>query len=249
MLRAVIIDDERRSRESLKALIEKYCDGIDVVGLADDVQNGIRTIEEMEPDAVFLDIKLKSGTGFDVIEGLETTDFQVIFTTAYDKFAVKAFKFNALDYLMKPIDVDELVGAVEKANTTRKELDSGQLEGLLQNIVRFNLKDPTITISTETSYEFLRVLEIERIDAKGSYSSIKMKSGKQYVTSKILKEYEALLGEYNFLRIHHSHLINLNEVERYIKTGGGYIIMRSGAKIPVSRRRKDAFLKALSDVE
>lgn len=246
MLRLAIIDDERRSRESLKAMIEKYCTGVVVEGSADDVESGIELLQRIKPDALCLDIQLTSGTGFDLLQKLPKMDFQLIFTTAFDEYAIKAFKFSAIDYLLKPIDVEELKAAIEKAKelleNNRQPADWHQM---LKNLTRPKDEEPIITISTEQSYEFLKISEIIRVEAQGAYSAFVLTAGKKLLSSKLLKEYESILSDHRFFRVHHSHLVNLSAVERYVKTDGGYVVMNDGAKIPVSRRKKEGFIKSL----
>ena len=247
MLNAVIIDDERRSREALKALIEKYTTGVKVIGVADDVTTGLKIIEKLSPAVVFLDIQLKTGTGFDLLRQIEPINFQVIFTTAYDEYAIKAFKFNAVNYLLKPIGIDELTETIEKTKFILSEQsETIKLKAMIAQLNRFDNSNPTLTISTEKSIEFLEVNEIVFIQAQGSYSMFMLKNGKKVVTSKLLKEYENLLSDFSFFRLHNSYIVNLGQVKRFIKTDGGYVEMKNGTKIPVSRRKKEQFIKSFT---
>lgn len=244
----MIIDDERRSRETLSTLLQEYTTDITIVDMADDVDTGVQAIETHQPDLVFLDVKMKTGTGFDLLKQIQNPAFQLIFTTAYHDFAIKAFRFNAIDYLLKPIGIDELIAAIGKVKNIKKNTDERErLQHLLDHWKRVNYDDPSITISTDATYEFLKVKEISRVEANGAYSLFVMNDGKKILSSKLLKEYESLLSEYNFIRIHHSYLVNMLSVSRYVKTDGGYVVMKDSTQIPVSRRKKDSFLKAFLD--
>ena len=244
MTRAVIIDDERRSRESLKYLIEKYTNEVYILGEGDDVDTGIKCIQLYRPDVVFLDIRLKSGTGFDVLNAFPHANFLVIFTTAFNEYAIKAFKFNAVDYLLKPIDTEALQAAVKKLqNQLATDNKSNYYSAVIEHINEFNTKDPKITISTTDGYEFIKVADILRMEADGAYTQIFLKNGTKLITSRLLKEYESLLLDYAFYRVHHSHLINTKAMEKYLKTDGGLIIMSNGDEIPVARRKREPFVK------
>jgi two-component system LytT family response regulator len=244
MTRAVIIDDERRSRESLKYLIEKYTNEVYILGEGDDVDTGIKCIQLYKPDVVFLDIRMKTGTGFDVLNAFPNADFHVIFTTAYNEYAIKAFKFNAVDYLLKPIETEALVAAMQKLQqflSTDKR--SNYYSAVIEHINQFNTSDPKITISTNEGYEFIRVADISRMEADGAYTKIFLVNGTKFLTSRLLKEYESLLLDYAFYRVHHSHLINTKDMAKYLKTDGGLIIMSNGDEIPVARRKREPFVK------
>lgn len=242
MIRAVVIDDEKRSCEFLINLIEKYCDGIQVIGSADDISGGIDTIKRLLPDLVFLDIRLKTGTSFDILEQLDLDDLFIVFTTAYDEYALRAFKFNAVDYLLKPIDLAELKMSIARV---QKQIDKHKQfvnQGVRQ-LLSFNRHDPTITIASDQSIEFLRVFDIIRLESDGGYTTFHMNSGKSVLSSKHLKIYDEMLQEYNFFRSHQSHLVNIKHVIKYDKTEGGSLILSDSSVVPISRRKKDLFLQ------
>jgi two-component system LytT family response regulator len=243
MLRALIVEDEYLNREVLKNLLKVYCADVVVVGEAESAKTAIDAIPITKPDIVFMDIELGDGTAFDVLRQISNPEFELVFTTAYDHYAVRAIKFNAVDYLLKPIDADELKAAVEKA---RKGPHSPKnLENLMANINSPRNDNPVITLSTSDSFEYIPVRDIIRCEAQGAYTKFHVRGKSSLLVSKTLKEYEPLLQPYHFFRTHQSHLINLHEVERYLKGDGGYIVLKDGAKIGVARTRRDEFLTAM----
>jgi two-component system LytT family response regulator len=244
MLRALIIEDEHLNREVLKSLINTYCTEITVIGEADSAASAIAAIHITNPDVVFMDIELGDGTAFDVLAQIDNPQFQLIFTTAYDHYAVRAIKFNALDYLLKPIAVDELKTAVEKVSKAGAS-QRRNLEHLMTNLTNTRNENPVITLSTSDSFEYIPVREIIRCEAQGAYTKFFMRNKSSLLVSKTLKEYEPLLQPYNFFRTHQSHLINLHDVERYLKGDGGYVVLKDGMKIGVARTRRDEFLMAM----
>jgi len=243
-IKAVIIDDEMKSREVLSDLLNEYCPGIEVVGMGDSVETGVAIIQSTDPNLVFLDIEMQTGTGFDLLEKLGRTDFHVVFTTAYEQYALKAIKFSALDYLLKPIDVKELKTAISKikAKETSNE-ESLKIKQLIKNFS--NIHPPKITLATADSLVFTSVDEIVRCEAQGAYTTFHLKDKKPILVSKNLKEYQMLLEEFNFFRIHHSHLINLNEIEKIIKADGGSVLMSDGSTVGISTSKKQDFMIAL----
>lgn len=246
MLKAVIIDDEKRSRESLELLVRESCKDVEVVALADSVASGIETVNEHKPDLLFLDIELQDGTGFDVLEGLNKHHFHVVFTTAFENYALRALKLSAVDYLLKPINQEELVQAVDKAqNKMQKEDKDKNFELLLQNLQSSTGKHK-IALPTSDGLTFINVNDIIRCQADGSYTHFFFKDRKKILVSKKIKEYEELLSPYNFVRVHHSHLVNLDEVTKYVRGDGGYVVMSDGETVYVSKRKKEDFMSALN---
>jgi len=244
-IKAVIVDDEKHSRETLKNLVEQFCDGISIVATAASIKDGLEQIGKLNPDLVFLDIELQSGTGFDLLEQVGEINFEVIFTTAFEQYAIKAVKFSSLDYLLKPIDVEELQSAVKKLHQkeTTKEYQQ-QIKILIENLKQ-QPKLNKICLSTALGFEFIDVSEIIYCNASGSYTSFVLKNGSKFLVSKHLKEYENLLIEHFFMRVHNSFLINLKEVKKFIKADGGYIIMSNNDSVSLSRSKKDGFLTAM----
>jgi two-component system LytT family response regulator len=247
MLKSLIVEDEVLNRDVLRAMVQKYCTGITIAGEAENVSSALTRIEEIKPDLLFLDIELGDGTAFDLLRQVQNPTFAIIFTTAYDQYALRAIKFNALDYLLKPIDADELKAAVRKAT----QMDSHQPQNLshfIQNWVQPRVQNPVITLSTSESFEYIPVRDIVRCEAQGAYTRFYFRDKQPLLVSKTLKEYEPLLQPFEFFRAHQSHLVNLSEVVRYIKTDGGYIILKDGARIGVARTRRDDFLDAMRNL-
>ncbi len=247
-LKAIIVEDEKHSRETLINLLEEFCEGVEIIGTADSVPSALELIPQANPDVVFMDIELHSGTGFDILSQLPQLNFEVIFTTAFDQYAIKAVKFSSLDYLLKPIDLDELQIAVEKAKEIKnKEQYKQQLELLLNNIKQKS-GSSKICLATSDGFEFINTLDILYCEANGSYTNFILKEGKKLLVSKHLKEYENLLADQNFMRVHNSFLINLKEVKKFVKADGGYIIMCNDDTVSISRGKKELFLEAMNSI-
>ncbi|MBS1647987.1 MAG: response regulator transcription factor [Bacteroidetes bacterium] len=249
MIKALIVEDEIQSRKLLYALLEKNCPEIKVVALAANVKEALEAVQTHQPNLVFLDITMPDGTGFDFLEKTPAIKFDIIFTTATDKYAVKAIKYSALDYLLKPIDNEELKHAVEKMIQKKQQLNTVEnLAHLLQNIKQSTDSYQKITLPTGGSYEIVLVKDIIRCEAEGSYTHFFFPNKKKILATSGLKYYEDLLPPNYFMRIHNHHLINLNHVVRYLKNDGGFAIMSDETKIEVSRRKKDDFLNALKQI-
>lgn len=246
MIKAIIVEDEKKSMDVLKNLVQQHCPDIALAGTADSVASGAELIQKVTPDLVFLDIEMADGSGFDLIEKANTFTFDVIFTTASDQHALRAIKYSAIDYLLKPIDGDELILAVEKFKKKRSDNTGMEnLRFLLQNFKKPSDSYTKITLPTGNAYEIVNVKDIIRCEADGSYTSFILNTGRKLLVSASLKHYEDLLPESDFIRVHHHHLININHVVRYLKTDGGYAVMTDGSQIEISRRKKDAFLQRL----
>jgi len=246
MLNAVIIEDEKKSREVLKNLIHDYCPNVHISGMAESVESGIDLITREKPDLVFLDIEMQSGSGFDLLERVGKVNFEVIFTTAYEQYALKAIKFSALDYLLKPIDIGDLKTAVEKIRSKTGHHDEN--EKVSQFIRNFsNRQQPKITLSTSDGLVFILVEDIIRCEAQGAYTIFYIRNRKSIMVSKNLKEFQILLEDHHFFRIHNSHLINLNEIEKYKKSDGGSVLMSDGSTIPISDSRRQEFVNLIRE--
>jgi len=240
MFKALIIDDVDNSRLTLAQDLEKYCPQIRIIGEADSVKSAIAAISEKKPDVIFLDIQLGDGLGFEILEKLGNFDFQIIFTTALDAYGIKAIKFSALDYLLKPIDPDELVAAVnklEKKNKTNSIKDSINL--LLDNIRDIHPGNKRIALNSADKVHMVYVNDIIRCESDGSYTIFHLKNKEQIVVTRNLKEYENMLEDYSFVRVHHSHLINFSYLKEYVKKDGGYAVMTDNSQVPVSFRKKN----------
>ncbi|MBS1661556.1 MAG: response regulator transcription factor [Bacteroidetes bacterium] len=244
MIKAIIIDDERHCIDELSDLIGRVAPAITVVGSFQTVDEGIRGIRELRPGLVFLDVAIGDQTGFDLLKRVGTIDFDIVFTTAYDQYAVQAFKFSAIDYLLKPIMTEDLVRAVSKLEqkTTGQEL-ARRLEALLHNV---GSGDKRIGVPVASGLVFLQVNDIIRCESSDNYTLLFTVDKQKLVVSRTLKEFETLLVPYRFFRVHHSHLINLRYIKSYNKGKGGTVTLIDNSAIEVSTRRKEEFLKELS---
>jgi len=252
-MKTLIIEDEQKSRDMLATLIKKNFPQLTIVGLAKNVAEGVEFINTLSPELVFLDISMPDGTGFDVLEKTQGLKFDIIFTTATDKHALKAIKYSACDYLLKPIDVDELKPTVDKliekhASKTSTMPSMENLQFLIQNLKRADDNYSKITLPTGNAYEIVSIKDIIRCEAEGSYTNFILIGGKKLMVSASMKHYEDLLPANDFIRIHHHHLININHVLRFLKVDGGYAIMSDNSQLEISRRKKDAFLERLNAV-
>lgn len=243
-LRSIIVDDEHGCREAMSALIARYCPSVEVVGMADSAADGASLIREARPDLVLLDIEMPYGDGFQLLEMVRGVECGVIFTTAFDHYAIRAIRTCALDYLLKPIVADELVAAVERAERELAVKRSRRLEALIENISAREIAATRIALPTADDVLFVQIRDIIRCEAAGNYTVIHLRGGESPMVSRTLKEYETLLADAGFFRAHNSHLINLAEVKRYLK-GDGVVVMQDGSEITVSRRKKEELLARL----
>lgn len=242
-LKVVIVEDEKHSRETLKTLLEEFCEDVKIIATASSVNEAVKVLSVFSPDVVFLDIELQPGVGFDVLNQIKEPNFEIIFTTAFEKYAIKAIKFSSLDYLLKPIDLDELQQAIEKArNRMDKNVSRLQIETLIQNLSQETPRQEKICLATTSGMEFISIEDIIVCKADGSYTSFILKNKSPLLVSKHLKEYENLLAEQQFMRVHNSYLINLKEVKKYIKSDGGYIIMSNDMHVSISPRKKEELI-------
>ena len=242
-IRALIIEDEHRNQLILKQLLEEHCPNITILGYAKTVGDGIYQIRSQKPDLVFMDIQLQDGTGFDIMSQVTDHLPHYIFTTAYDQYAIKAFKFSAVDYLLKPIIGMELSNAVDKVIQKNKQETQISIHALLKNIKQ-STDEMMISVPSLKSVDYLKVTELIRIEASGAYSKLIVQDDKVYIVSKVIKEYELLLSDHHFFRVHQSYLVNLKKIKKYIK-GEQIVVMDDGTQIPVARNRKDAFTAAV----
>ena len=247
MIKAIVVDDELGARESLSKMIEKNCKQIEVVAKVDSMLSAFEAITNKEPDLVFLDIEMPNGNAFDLLEKFKNINFNIIFTTAYDHYAIKAIKFSAIDYILKPIDPEELVTAVKRFEAQRGQKESldKQFKTLLSNVKPEN-KLKKVGIPDGDGLIFINLSDIIRCDSDGNYTFFILTSGKKIIASRTLGEYEQMFTDDNFFRIHRSHLINLEHVKKYIKGEGGYVVMSDNSQVEVSRRNKTDFLEKLS---
>ncbi len=247
-IRSIIIDDEQSSRENLQNILKQNCRNVEVIASLSTALEGIEALEKYCPDIVFLDIKMPKTTGFDFLESLKEIKFEVIFVTAYDQYALKAIKFCALDYLLKPIDINELInalGKVEKKLLEREE--NHRMKIFLQNLQN-EKQTKKIALPTMDRILFVEINHIIRCEGENNYTSFYLDNGERIFVSRTLKEFEDLLSDFNFIRVHRSHLINLVKVKSYVKKEGGYIVMNDGSKVNISRQRREEIFKYLSEL-
>ncbi len=247
MKKAIIIDDENRTRDLIAKMINSFGLDIEAIPAGDNVQSGIKAIEEHQPDIVFLDIQMPDGTGFDLLKAIPHKNFEVIFITAHEEFAIKAIKFSALDYILKPVDPEELRAAVENAlNTMGNKRDESQFEALQNNISAQQKR--RLVLKTQESVHVVDLDQIIRCESDRNYTSFYLTENRKILVSKTLKEFETLLIGYNFIRVQQSHLINLDYVDRYNKGNGGSVVMRDGSEVPLSPAKREIFFKILENL-
>lgn len=249
MIQAIIIDDEKNAREAIKQIVEKHFEDINIVGNADDVNSGVKLISNLQPNLVLLDIKLPDGTGFDILDHFDEINFFIIFITAYNEHAIKAFKFSAIDYLLKPIDIDEFKLAINKVKRTREQQNTKKkLEAFIANIDNISKEVKKIVLKTSDSIHLVNVNEILRCQSEGNYTKFFFTSKPALMVSKNIKEYYDMLKDYQFFRPHQSHIVNINFIKQYHKPDGGYLIMQDESTVPVSTRKRDDLMKIFESI-
>lgn len=247
MTKVLIIDDETRTRELIAKMIDSFGFDVQCIPEGENVQSGIEAIQKHNPDIVFLDIQMPDGTGFDVIRSIEDKNFEVIFITAHEEFAIKAIKFSALDYLLKPVDTAELKAALERAlESIDANKEVKQFDALQSNINPSEKR--RLVLKTQESVHVVDLDDIIRCEADRNYTSFFLVGGKKILVSKTLKEYENLLSNHNFLRVQQSHLINIDFVDRYDKKNGGAVVMKDGSEVPLSPAKREVFFKRLENL-
>ncbi len=250
MITAVLIDDDANLRSGMRTMLTRYAPDIQILGEAEDVESGIRVISEFKPQVVFLDIQLSDGTGFDILEQLAQkfgkSSFHIVFITAHEQYAIKAFRFSALDFLLKPVDPEELEKVIHKIRTVLEKNDSyAHIDLLLENIRKKVDNFKRIALSTSDGIHLFEISDIIRCESEDNYTKFFIKNHKPVLISKTLKEYEELLSEHGFERIHQSHLINLSYLKSYIRKDGGYVIMADNSNLPISQRKKERLQELL----
>jgi two-component system LytT family response regulator len=253
MITAVLIEDDKHLRTGLKALLDRYTNDILIIGEAESVKTGIEAIEKLRPQVIFLDIHLTDGTGFDILERLTKVNGKlnahIVFITAHEQYAVKAFKFSALDFILKPVDPEELQQTMAKIKEAVGKNNSFEnIDLLLENIRKKVDNFKRIALSTSDGIHLFEVSDIIRCEAKINYTQFFIKNHKPVLISKTLKEYEELLAEHGFERIHQSHLINLSYLKSYIKTDGGYVIMADNSNIPIAQSKKEKLQELINSL-
>jgi len=242
MIRAVIVDDEKLARDVISNYLQDYCPDVEVVAMASSLKTAWSAIQKTSPDLVFLDIEMPDGNGFDLLNMFEKIDFKVIFVTAYSEYAIKAFRFSALDYLLKPVKIDELIDAVARVRSTKTPgITSEIISSLLNNIRGNSPKQSTLIIPNIKGFEVLRVTDIIMCQADGYCTNFHLSGNRKVVSSKNLKHFDGLLEDQNFLRVHHSYLVNLEHVTGY--TRQGEILLSEGLKAFLGDAYKNEFVK------
>ncbi len=245
-MKAIIIDDETRVRNTITKLVESNFPDVSIVASAGDIESGYKMVTELNPDILFLDIHLPDGNGFDLLKKIETISFKLIFVTAHEEYALQAIKLSALDYILKPIDQDELSNAINKAHEIfKREEEQLKVKALLDNFEeKKTLK--RIILRTSDYLHFVNIDDIIRCESDNNYTFFYLTDNKKVLVSKTIKEYEELLKNSGFLRVHQSHLINLLFVDKYVKSEGGYLQMKDNSNIPISINNKQYVLKMLN---
>jgi two-component system LytT family response regulator len=236
MIRTVIIDDEKKAITNLSLLVNRYCSNLEIVGTATSISDGLVLIEDSKPDLVFLDIEMPFGTGFDLLSQIEDIKFQVIFVTAYNQYAIQAIKCNALDYILKPIDIDELKSAVDGVSISGGSDE--RLKALLSGVTGLNRR-AKIALANDGSYTMVPIDSIIRCEAAVNYTVFHIENCKSITVTRTLKQFEEILPADKFIRVHQSNLVNLDKIEKYYKTDGSYLLMSDSSTVPVSRRKKE----------
>ncbi|MFT3946943.1 MAG: LytTR family DNA-binding domain-containing protein [Agriterribacter sp.] len=245
MIKTIIVDDEPKGRLALQEKIKAYCPTVEIVGQAGNGLEAITLIDNLKPKLLFLDIEMPQMNGFEMLRKLKEKNFFIIFTTAYDQYAIQAIKYSAFDYLLKPIDIEELKTAVNKIKATSENQFIAQLKLLQENLALPVKKLHKLAIPSLESILFLEIHHIIHLEANSNYTNIYMADKTKIIASKTLKEFSELLPADIFFRTHHSHIINLNFIKRYIKGDGGQIELTDGSYIEVSRKNKEAFMQRI----
>jgi two-component system LytT family response regulator len=245
--KVIVIDDEKRTRDLISRMLQSFDLDIDVIGMGENVESGKTIINELKPDLIILDIQMPDGTGFDLLRNVRYTDFKTIFVTAHEEYAIKAIKFSALDYILKPVDPEELSNSVEKAlSTLSTPIYSRQIDALQENLN--NSKKKKLVLKTTESVFVVSLEEIIRCESHRNYTTFYLTGAKKIMVSKTLKDFETILSSHHFLRIQQSHLINMDFVDRYDKTDGGAVVMIGGSRVPLSSSKRDIFFKILENL-
>lgn len=247
MKKVLIIDDEKRIRDFVKRMIESFGLNVEVFTDGENVETGLNAIKTLKPDIVFLDIQMPDGTGFDLLNQVGEKSFELIFITAFQEYAIMAIKFSALDYILKPIDAEELKTALQNAlDTIEFKKEETQYEALTHNLN--NHQKRKLVLKTQESVHVVDLSEIIRCEADKNYTFFYLNNGKKILVSRTLKDFELLLANHGFFRVQQSHLINLEYIDRYDKTEGGAVVMKDGAAVPLSTAKKDQFFQLLENL-
>ena len=243
---AILIDDEFSSLQNLEQKLIEFCPDINIVAMAQKPEDAIVLIRQHKPQVIFLDIEMPRMNGFRMLDELGEYDFEIVFTTAYNHYAVDAIRISAFDYLTKPIAIKDLQNAVERLINSRKNFTKDKVELLRSSLSSVKSQEEKIAIPTGDGLEFIPIKTILHIESSSNYSKLFFSDGKNILVTKQLGEFEELLSPFNFFRVHNSHLINLAYIRKYIRGEGGQVVMQNGDVIDVARRKKESFLKRIS---
>jgi two-component system, LytTR family, response regulator len=244
MIKAILVDDEMHGLDTLGILLAEFCPEVQVIDRCPSAKKALESITKTKPDLVFLDIEMPVMNGFELLEQFEQIPFSVIFTTSYDQYAIKAIRFSALDYLLKPVDPKELIAAIRKVSKKNNPPTSEQLQMLMDQLQHRESPLTRIAIPTSEGFELVPADQVVRCEADDNYTYLFLKNTKRIIASRTLKEIEEQLREFPaFVRVHHSYIVNLNEVVKYVRGEGGYLLMTDGSTVNVSRSRKEGLLK------
>ncbi len=247
MIRCILVDDEKNALEMMEWLLKTYCPNVEIIAMCNSAEQGIDAIHKFKPDVVFLDIEMPRMNGFDMLEKFDKLFFDVVFCTAYDQFAIKAFKYSALNYLLKPVDPDDLKATVERIEERKAIPTKEQFELLLQNIHHPARSTPQrIALTTNDGMIFVPTSDIIYCEAESNYTKVVLSGSKKIVVSKVLKDIDEALSGPDFCRVHSSFLINVNRIKKYVRGDGGYLIMDDDANISISRNRRQEFMDLFS---
>ncbi|HWH61745.1 MAG TPA: LytTR family DNA-binding domain-containing protein [Ginsengibacter sp.] len=244
MIRAILIDDEEHCLDTLSIILKDFCPQVQILEQCSSAKQGLDAIEKLKPNLVFIDIEMPLMNGFELLEQFTEIPFSIVFTTSYNQYAIKAIRFSALDYLLKPIDPKELITAVHKVETKKKLPGEEQFQMLLSKIANKDIVFPKISVPTSDGFELIPVEQIMFCEANDNYTWFHLTGKRKIIACRMLKEVEEQLNDFAFfVRVHHSYLVNIKEATKYVRGEGGYIIMSDGSSVNVSRSRKDALLK------
>jgi two-component system, LytTR family, response regulator len=247
MIKAIIIDDIEQARITFKKDLEAYAGDVEVIAEAGGVVEGAKLLKRMQPDILFLDIQMQDGSGFDLLDVLPEISFKIVFITASDAHAIKAFRYAAIDYLLKPIDPDELVSALEKYR--RQHLNENAKYRLLNDSLKNHARPhERLALHSQDKINIVNITDILRCESNVNYTCFYFSGGKKLLVTKTLKEFEDLLGDQGFYRVHQSHLVNTKYIREYVKTEGGHLIMNDGTMVPVSTRKRPEVMKMLEEL-
>jgi len=247
MVRVLIIDDEKHCCDNLQWLLKQYCPELEVAGVCNSAEKGLEQIRQLQPQLVFLDVEMQGMNGFEMLEALTDINFDIIFTTAFNQYAIRAIRFGALDYLLKPVDKDELREAVEKCLNRTQHNSLKQLTALLTHVQKnTDAAFQKIALPTLHGFELVAVSSIILCESSSNYTDVKLSDGRHMVISRTLKDVEELLDRSPFLRVHNSYLVNLDYAIRYVKGEGGYLVLNNEITVPVSRSKKEELLKFIT---